>query len=279
MAIAFGFLVGLALGLTGGGGSILAVPLLIYGLDMGPKTAVPTALAAVALTAAVGAGDAARARLLEVRAGLIFAAGGVVAAPAGVFLAERVADTHIVIGFALLMLIVGARLWWQAGAQPGEAGVVRAGLLRGGDKGNGVVCRYSDDGRLRLNAPCSAVLVAAGLLTGLLAGFFGVGGGFLIVPALMLVTQMGIHRAVATSLLAITLIGLAGLAAAYVTDREIPWVLTGLFVIGGIAGMGVGRRSAALLAGPRLQRLFAFVVVVLAAAMLSDQWFHWIPRN
>lgn len=273
MAIVFGLLVGLALGLTGGGGSILAVPLLIYGLGLTPKMAIPTALAAVALTAAVGAGDAARMRLLEIRAGLIFAAGGVVAAPVGVLLAEGVADTHIVIGFALLMLVVGIRLWWQAGVQPGQVGVVRAGLLSVGDDG-GAVCRYSDDGHLRLNAPCSAALVVTGLLAGLLAGFFGVGGGFLIVPALMAVTQMSIHRAVATSLLVITLISLAGLAAAYGAGREIPWLLTGLFVIGGVAGMGLGRRFAALLAGPRLQRLFAFAVLFLATAMLVDQWWH-----
>lgn len=278
MAIVIGTLVGLALGLTGGGGSILAVPLLVYGLGLPPKIAAPTALAAVALIAAVGAGDGARARLLEVRAGLIFAAGGIVAAPLGVYLAGGVADAHIILGFAALMLAVGARMWWRAGARPDEAGVVRAGLLLGAGAGGDPVCRYVDDGRLRLNAPCSAVLVAAGLATGLLAGFFGVGGGFLIVPALMAVAGMGIHRAVATSLLAITLIGLAGLAAAYSAGRGIPWFPTGLFVVGGIAGMGLGRRLAAVLAGPRLQRLFAAAAVLLAAAMLADHWLHWLPQ-
>lgn len=105
------------------------------------------------------------------------------------------------------MLVVGTRMLMHARSTPAASGVVRAGLTRTADSvGGGPVCRYSEDGVLRLNAPCSAALAAAGLLVGFLSGFFGVGGDFLIVPALLVITQMSIHRAVATSLLVITLI-------------------------------------------------------------------------
>jgi len=270
MTILFGIIVGLALGLTGGGGSILAVPLLIYGLGFGAKAAVSTSLAAVALTAAVGATDALRAGLVETRVALIFAATGMLAAPIGVVIGGTVADAVIVVGFALLMLVVGARMFLRARSQPEESGVVRAGLLSAaGLAGGGAVCRYSDDGVLRLNAPCSAALAAIGLIVGFLSGFFGVGGGFLIVPALLLVTQMSIHRAVATSLLVITLIGISGVGAAVVSGRELPWAITGLFVLGGIAGMFLGRRLAARLAGPVLQQVFALGIIVMGGAMLT----------
>ena len=273
MTILFGVIVGLALGLTGGGGSILAVPLLIYGLGLGAKAAVSTSLAAVAITAAVGATDAMRAGLIETRVALIFAATGMLAAPVGVVIGGTVSDAAIIIGFALLMLAVGMRMFLRARSQPEESGVVRAGLSAAtGLIGGGAVCRYSDDGVLRLNAPCSAALAAIGLIVGFLSGFFGVGGGFLIVPALLLVTQMSIHRAVATSLLVITLIGISGVGAAIFTGRELPWAITGLFVLGGIVGMFMGRRLAARLAGPVLQQVFAIGIVLMGSAMLVAHW-------
>ena len=129
-------------------------------------------------------------------------------------------------------------------------------------------CRYSRDGRLRLNAPCSAALVVAGLVVGVLSGLFGVGGGFLIVPALMLITEMGIHRAVATSLAVITFIGLSGLGSAVVAGREIDWTLTGLFVLGGVLGMAAGRLLARYLTGATLQSVFALAMAAIAIGML-----------
>lgn len=270
MTILFGIVVGLALGLTGGGGSILAVPLLVYGLGMGAKAAVSTSLAAVALTALVGASGAWRAGLIENRVAFIFAATGMLAAPAGVIVGDHISGVLILVGFSLLMLIVGTHMFVRAGSATDESGVVRAGLGRGaGADDSGPVCRYSHDGVLRINAPCSGVLLAVGLVVGFLSGLFGVGGGFLIVPALLLVTQMSIHRAVATSLLVITLIGIAGVGAAIFTGRELPWVTTGLFVIGGVGGMLLGRRLAARLAGPVLQKGFAVGIVLMGIAMLG----------
>ena len=106
---------------------------------------------------------------------------------------------------------------------------------------------------------------------GVLSGFFGVGGGFLIVPALTLITRMGIHRAVATSLLVITLIGLSGLASAVLAGREIDWALTGFFVVGGIIGMFVGRGLARFLAGVTLQVVFSIAMIGTALFILVQR--------
>ncbi|MCS3904008.1 putative membrane protein YfcA [Methylohalomonas lacus] len=272
MAILLGIIVGLALGLTGGGGSILAVPLLIYGLDVAPKSAITLSLAVVALTALFGALMAWRHRLLELRAAMIFSAAGIVAAPAGILLGDQVSDRWLLIGFAVLMMIVALRMLANALRHPEQASVVRADFEHVGLNDTGTVCHYSHDGRLRLTAPCGLVLALMGVLAGLLSGLFGVGGGFVIVPALMLVTEMSIHRAVATSLLVITLVGLSGTASALAGDRPLDWFVGGLFLIGGLIGMGLGRAVAHRLAGPRLQQLFALVMIAVATYLLMQQW-------
>jgi uncharacterized membrane protein YfcA len=261
--IATGLVVGLALGLTGGGGSILAVPLLIYVVGLAPAAAVPVSLAAVGLTALVGTVQAARARLPVWPAAAAFAVGGTLAAPAGLAIAARLEERFLLLGFAGLALVVGGLMAWRSVRRPDEAAAVRA--LPAPVDGGGA-CRLADDGRLRFSAPCAAVLAAAGVATGLLSGLFGVGGGFVIVPVLMGVTQMGIHRAVATSLAVLVAIGLGGTVAAML-GGTLPWPVLPPFVFGGVAGMLAGRLLAARLAGPLLQRLFATAIVLVAGLM------------
>lgn len=272
MAVLFGVLVGLALGLTGGGGSILALPFLIYGLDVAPKSAVVLSLAVVGLTALFGAFSAWRGRLLERRAALIFAVGGVIAAPVGMTLGSRLDDTVLIIAFAALTLLVAIRMFFSAWRHPEQSSVVRGDFESGSQNDAGTICHYSLDGRLHMTAPCGMALVALGLLTGLLSGLFGVGGGFVIVPALVMVTEMGIHRAVATSLMVIAVIGVSGVLSALAAARDIDWSLGLLFLAGGLLGMFLGRSFAHRLAGPRLQQLFAVMMVAVAGYMLLDQW-------
>ncbi|GAB3682354.1 sulfite exporter TauE/SafE family protein [Salinisphaera aquimarina] len=264
MSVLFGIIVGLALGLTGGGGSIFAVPLLIYGLDVAPRSAVAVSLAAVAITAAFGAVESHLRGVLEVRAALIFAVAGMLAAPLGVYLGGQVSEAVVVLLFAALMLIVAVRMMLKARRAPAESAIVRARPSAQAGADPGTVCRYSTDGRLRLNAPCSAALLLVGLVVGVLSGFFGVGGGFLIVPALILITEMGMHRAVATSLLVIALIGLSGVISAVFAGRDIDWALTALFVVGGLIGMFGGRALARYLAGATLQIVFAVAMIAIA---------------
>ena len=262
--IASGAFVGLALGLTGGGGSNFAVPLLIYAVGMTPSMAMPTALAAVAIAATVGAVHAIRRALIAWPPTLVFAAGGMLGAPAGLHLAQGIDEQILVTGFACLALLVGSSMWWRAHRHPQDTAVVRA-LPEG--ESSGPVCRLTQDGHLRFTAPCSLVLTLVGLATGLLAGFFGVGGGFVIVPALTLITRMGIHGAVATSLVVITLMAFTGSAYA-IWHGQILWPILLPFAASGALAMLAGRRLATRIAGPLLQQAFAAAIILIALSML-----------
>lgn len=266
VALGAGGIVGLALGLTGGGGSIFAVPLLIYVLGLPPERAVPVSLVAVALTAAVGAAQSIRRHLVVWQPTLMFAAGGMAGAPLGFLLARGLPDRWLVGGFGLLALVVGVLMGRAARQNPAQATAVRA---RDYEPDGGPVCVLATDGQFRFAAPCAAVLAVTGFGTGLLSGIFGIGGGFLIVPGLVFVTRMGVHRAVATSLVVITVIGTSGAASALAHGSLDSRVLVP-FAAGGAVAMLAGRKLAGQLAGPRLQTLFATLISLVGIAMLAD---------
>jgi uncharacterized membrane protein YfcA len=268
VAILCGSGVGLALGLTGGGGSIFAVPLLIYVLGLTPDQAMPISLVAVSISAIVGGVQSIKRRLAVWQPTIIFALGGVLGAPLGMLGANRFAERWIVGGFALLALTVGSLMWRAAQVFPAQAAAVRA---RTYEAGGGAICVLAPDGQLRFAAPCAAALVVLGLGTGFLSGMFGIGGGFLIVPALVLVTRMGVHRAVATSLLIIAAIGSAGAVSALL-HGEIVWHVLLPFAAGGAAAMVAGRLLAERLAGPRLQKIFAIAIFGVGVGMLIDSF-------
>ncbi len=264
LAAGFGVIVGLALGLTGGGGSIFAMPLLIYGLHLAPREAVPVSLVAVGMTALVGGLQSIRGRLVVWQPAIMFVAGAVLGAPAGVFAAHFVPAEWIVTGFGLLAAVIGTLMWARSLTQAAAEDVVRAEPEH--SKG-GPVCVLAPDGQLRFSAPCAFVLLLAGLGAGFLSGLFGVGGGFLIVPTLMLVTCISVHSAVATSLLIIAAIGFAGALSALAAGT-IVWPVLLPFAAGGVLAMIAARRIARHISGPLLQRAFAALIVLVGAAML-----------
>jgi len=256
LPIVFGLLIGFALGLTGGGGSIFAVPLLVYGLAMEPRQAVGVSLAAVGATALVGSLHRLHSREVEVGIGLVFSLGGLVGAPLGAWIGNLLPSAVLLVLFAGLMLVIAVRMWSQSARKQAGAPAVPTS------------CRHDAEGRLCWSWNCAGVLTAAGLLTGILAGMFGVGGGFVIVPALVFVTGMGIHRAVATSLMTIALISAAGVASYFLEGRSLPLDVTTLFVLGGVVGLLAGSLLARRLHGPHLQKTFAAAIVGVAAFML-----------
>jgi uncharacterized membrane protein YfcA len=264
IATGFGALVGVALGLTGGGGSIFAVPLLIYGLGVAPVEAVAISLIAVATTALVGALQSLRHGLVVWQPSILFALGGAAGAPIGGIVARLSDPKFLIMGFAALSLIVGAFMWRAALTDPEQASAVRAQAYA---TGSGPICVLAPDGQLRFSAPCAVVLALIGIGTGFLSGLFGVGGGFLIVPALVLVTRMGVHRAVATSLLIISVIAFSG-AATQVLHGRIAWQILLPFAAGGAITMIAVRSFAPRIAGPMLQRIFALAIVAVGVAML-----------
>ena len=268
LALVFGTAVGFSLGLTGGGGSIIAVPLLVYGLTLPTRQAVGVSLAAVGSTALAGAVHRLWRGEVEVRTGLLFAVAGMLGAPLGSLIGRRMPETLTLMLFAALMVAVAVQMWRKATRRPEEAAVVRS-PTRARPKGTGgVACRRDPAGRLTMTSRCATVMAAAGIATGVLSGLFGVGGGFVIVPALVLFSGMGIHRAVATSLLVIALVSVSGVASYLLSQQPLPPGLTLLFVAGGVAGLALGTVVAHWLSPVGLQKIFAAVIVAVAAFVI-----------
>jgi uncharacterized membrane protein YfcA len=257
LTLIYGAVVGLSLGLTGGGGAIFAVPLLVYGLSVDARQAVGISLAAVGITSLVGFLGRWTAGQVEVGTGLVFAAAGMVGAPVGSWLSMRISESLLLTLFAGLMIVVAVRMW-RKNERPLVLRDVRL------DVDEGPTCRRDAMGRLRLTTPCAALLGVVGVAAGVLSGLFGVGGGFIIVPALVLFSGMAIHRAVGTSLLVIALVSGAGVAAHLWAGRDIPLDTTLYFVGGGVMGMIAGIAVSRYLSGPALRRVFAVAIGLVA---------------
>jgi uncharacterized membrane protein YfcA len=240
-----GLLVGFSLGLVGGGGSILAVPLLVYlvGVPM-PHLAIGTSAVAVAANAAASLAGHARAGHVRWPCALVFAGAGVLGAFAGAQLGKRVDGQTLLAAFAVMMLVVAALMLRRR--EPAE------------------------ERKVRLNRANAPALVGTGLGVGALSGFFGIGGGFLIVPGLILATGMPMLQAVGTSLVAVTAFGLTT-AASYAWAGLVDWTLAAVFIAGGGVGGLLGARAARHLARRRgaLARVLAGLIIGVAAYMLA----------
>jgi len=245
LGLVSGALVGFSLGLVGGGGSILAVPLMVYVVGVGePHVAIGTSAVAVATNAAVNLFGHARGKTVIWSCALVFAAAGIAGAFAGSILGKMLDGQKLLALFALLMMVIAVLMLRTRS---------RIGL--------------PDVKMTRDNMPAIAGL---GLATGTLSGFFGIGGGFLIVPALMLATGMSIISAVSSSLVAVTAFGLTT-AASYAWSGLISWELAGLFIAGGVLGGLIGTRSAQSLSARHgaLNVVFAAVIIAVALYMLA----------
>jgi uncharacterized membrane protein YfcA len=245
LGLASGMLVGFSLGLVGGGGSILAVPLMVYVVGVPePHVAIGTSAVAVAANAAINLSNHARGRTVVWSCALVFAAAGIIGAFGGSLLGKAIGGQKLLALFALVMLVI-AMLMLKTRARVGASDVKMS----------------------MANLPA---LVGLGLATGSLSGFFGIGGGFLIVPALMLATGMSIMNAVSSSLVAVTAFGLTT-ALSYAWSGLVSWGLAGLFIAGGIAGGLAGTRSARQLAERRgaLNVVFSAVIIAVALYMLA----------
>jgi uncharacterized membrane protein YfcA len=261
--LAAGAIVGLSLGLTGGGGAIFAVPLLVYWIGVDPRTAVSISLVTVAATALVGAIERWWYGQVELRTGLLFATAGMLTAPAGGWLGDRLPPQALLTAFAILMLVIAGRMWRKAAdrSERAAACVFASGV--------GPTCSRDAEGRLRMTTRCFVLLTVVGLVVGLLSGLFGVGGGFLIVPALVAFATMGVFHAVGTSLFVMTLIGLSAVVSQLAAGRTIPLDIAGGFVAGSVPALFAGSWLGRRLGGPMLARVFAGAIVLVAAFIIS----------
>ncbi|CAN7447073.1 sulfite exporter TauE/SafE family protein [Massilia sp. LjRoot122] len=255
LAAVFGLVVGLILALTGAGGGILAVPLLVFGTGMSVAEAGPIGLLAVGMAAALGAVLGLRGGQVRYRAALLIAVTGMLLSPVGLWAARAVDGRWLGLLFAMTLLYVAAKTWRQA------AGTTAA---QGPDK---LVCvRGEQTGRFVWTRPCMRALSLSGALAGFLSGLLGVGGGFVMVPALQRYTDLTMKSAVATSLAVIAIISIAGVATS-ATQGGIDWSTAAPFAGGALAGMLGGRSLAARVAGPALQKAFAVVSALAALGM------------
>ncbi len=242
-AVASGSLVGFSLGLIGGGGSILAVPLLIYVVGMpSVHSAIGTSAVAVAASAAINLAGHAYAKNVRWRCALVFAMSGMVGAAFGAQLGKMMDGARLLFLFGLLMIVVGAAM-----LRPKTSG---------------------DNLDVRLDSSTAATLlpwlVAIGLVVGLLSGFFGIGGGFLIVPGLIGATAMPLLQAIGSSLVSVTAFG-ATTAASYALSGLVDWKIAGLFVAGGAVGGMVGLLAARWLGDRKRALTYIFSAVVIAS--------------
>jgi uncharacterized membrane protein YfcA len=241
-AAIFGILIGAALGLLGGGGSILAVPALVYGVGEPVAQAVTTSLFIVGISSAVGALP--RARLGQIRwpiAG-IFGVAGIATAFAGTAVNHLLSGRALLFGFAALMIVVAVR------------------MLAGEARPRGSCA--AADGRVNW-ARCVPKSVSAGIVVGFLTGLFGVGGGFVIVPALALLLGLEMPVAIGTSLVIIVINSGAGFAA-HITRTSVDWPIALVFAGVSLVIAAVTGRLGAKVNPDRLRRWFALLIIAVA---------------
>ncbi|MBU0670287.1 MAG: sulfite exporter TauE/SafE family protein [Alphaproteobacteria bacterium] len=235
-----GVLVGFVLGLVGGGGSILAVPLMVYLVGIpSPHVAIGTSALAVAINALTGLIAHIRRGNVKWRCSLVFAAAGIAGAFGGSTAGKAIDGDKLLFLFALVMIGVGAMMLRSRG-RTGDPAVVLG----------------------RDNAP---KLVGYGLGTGLFSGFFGIGGGFLVVPGLVAATGMPMLYAVGSSLVAVTAFGLTT-AANYAFSGLVDWALAAVFILGGLGGGFLGARVATRLGENQARLTTIFAVLIFAVA-------------
>lgn len=248
IGLGFGALIGVLLGLLGGGGSILAVPALVYGIGLDMEQAIPVSLIVVGTASAVGALPKILAGQVQWRMAGVFAAAGIPATIVGSAVSRHLPQPVLLVGFAALMVVAGARMLLDDG-RTGTACAVRTGKVN-----------------WRRCVPRS---VGAGMLVGALTGLFGVGGGFLIIPALVVVLGVEMSTAIGTSLLIIVANSTAGVFS-HLHAISIDWSSTAAFVaaamVASLAAGQLGTRSDTT----RLQRWFAHLIFAVAAYVLVD---------
>ncbi len=249
LTVVYGSIVGLSLGLTGGGGSILAIPILVYGLGIPISQAVVISLLMVASIALFGAGRQSLSGNVDWRAALMFSVAGMIISPIVIYAAHDVNETLRLILFAVLMLFVAYKMAFSSKKDIASAST------------------------LRIHRPSTIKMAGGGAAAGALSGFFGVGGGFIIVPLLTIIFAMPYRKAVSTSLAAIFLISTTAVAGAYLKGISLDWSLFALFVVGGLAGMLAGTALVNFIPERTAKIIFASITATLAVYMLIDRLF------
>jgi uncharacterized membrane protein YfcA len=259
MELAVGLVIGAILGLTGAGGAAFALPLLVLLVGLPVQQAIGLSLATVALSAGYGAMRRLNSGDIFWWAVLCLSLGGVIAAPAGKYLATFVPDVWLLGGFTVLSIGIAAHMWRRCVE---STSVVSAG------PGN-TIFHFSTDGSFQPEARSIGALAVSGIGVGSLSGLFGIGGGFLVVPLLHSLIGVSLRQAMASSLLVITLVSGAGFATHMALSETTDWILLSQLGAGATAGMYLGSRIAERCSPTMLQKIFAVSLMILAVTTLG----------
>ena len=256
---ALGVFVGLLMGLTGAGGGILSVPLLIFVLHLTVAEAAPIALCAIALAAGVGALLGLKNKILRYKAAGFMAIFGLILSPLGLWLAQRVPNSPLLILFSCTLFYVSIRLYKQANRE--ILGITDTNRQP-------PPCLINPaNGKLAWNIPCARALLFSGGLAGFLSGLLGVGGGFVIVPSLKRYTDLPVQSIVATSLGVLAIVSGGGTIFSAISGNFNP-LIAAPFSLGALAGLLIGRGFGKKISGPRLQQIFSLLTFGVAISLL-----------
>lgn len=255
----FGLAIGATLGLTGAGGGIFAVPALVFGLGMDMRAATPVALLAVGSAAGLGASQGLRQGIVRYKAAIMLAAAGAMTAPLGIGLAHWLPSRWLNSIFVAVMLVVAYRMFMSSRGTHTDGELSMDGARD---------CKISrETGRFIWSLRTAATLGSIGMVSGLFTGMLGVGGGFIIVPALAHFSELRMHSIVATSLLVIAL--LSAVTVFIARGQGLPLTAPAwAFSVAALAGMAVARLLAPKVPSSVLQRIFSVACVIVAAMML-----------
>ena len=257
-----GAVVGIVMGLTGAGGGVLAVPLLIFGMHLTVAGAGPISLLTVGVSAGVGALIGLKAGIVRYRAALLIASSGVLFAPLGIWLARRIDTRLLSLLFAAVLAWVAYRTFKEIGLRCDESNSL---------KEDRPCIRDDMSGRFIWTSKCAGALSIAGAIAGVLSGLLGVGGGFVMVPALQRSTDLATQSIVATSLAVIALVSLTGVAAS-MSAGSFNVTVALPFATGSLVGMGIGSVLTSHLSPKYLKLGFALICLVVATGMIAKSF-------
>lgn len=246
LSLVSGIVVGFSLGLIGGGGSILAVPLLVYVIGVEPHVALGTSALAVAANALTSLIHHKKVGHVRIKVGFVFAIPGVVGALIGAQLGLLTPSKHLLFLFGFFMIAIAVTMWR---GKP----VIRSNET------------HHEHGMFFLH---KKRIILTGFAVGVAAGYFGIGGGFLIAPALMYAASLNIIDAIGTSLLPVSAFGLT-IAIRYSLEGQIQWFVSILFIIGGTVGGFAGTKLSIKAPRERLSKIFSILLVAVAILMIA----------
>ncbi len=276
IGLGLGAVIGIILAMTGSGGGIMAVPMLVFGLHLTMKEAAPVGLIAVGLSAFVGAVMGLREGMVRYRAAAFVGTVGMIFAPVGIWLAQSIPNAPLTVGFSLVLAYTAWRMYKQS-LKKNDDTAPSCGTETADVPAEQLPCVMNNvSGRLDWTLPCARALAATGMVSGLLSGMLGAGGGFVIVPALSRFSNIPTKSVFATSLAVISLVSVSGVTTASLSGI-VKWPVALPFGIGAVTALILGRMVAKRVRNAVLMQGFSVVSVIVAVMLFAKGMGVFLP--